>query len=278
MLAAAAVVIASLAVAAWALTRRAPASAPARLTRTAIQRPSGEQNYGPGSFALAPDGSAVVFVVLGDGDTEHLSIRDLDDTAGRAIPGTDKASFPFWSPDAKHIAFFADGKLKRVPRAGGAVQTVCDAPNGRGGAWGSAGTIVFAPAPFSPLSKVSASGGVPEPATTLDASRGQTGHRFPSFLPDGRHFTFAVQPQLQSDLYQIDVASLDDPVARPLLVSASAPRYADPGYLIFGRDQALIAQRIDLAGIEDGRRADRLGGASGGPGEHRRCLERRLRA
>jgi serine/threonine protein kinase/Tol biopolymer transport system component len=250
MFAANAISLVAIAVAAWALTRPAPTSAPARLTRVALQRPSGERNYGPGSFALAPNGSAVVFVVLGDSDTEHLWIRDLDSTAGRAIPGTDKASFPFWSPDAKHIAFFADGKLKRVPRAGGAVQTVCDAPNGRGGAWGSAGTIVFAPAPFSPLSKVSASGGAPEPATTFDASRGQTGHRFPSFLPDGRHFTFAVQPQLQADLYQIDAAALDDPVARPLLVSASAPRYADPGYMIFARDQALIAQRIDSAGMK----------------------------
>jgi Tol biopolymer transport system component len=242
-----AVALLAVAVAGWALTRSAPTPAPLRLARLAIQRPSGEQLYGPGSFALAPDGSAVVFVVQGDGDTGHLWIRDLDSTAGRAIPGTDRSTFPFWSPDAKHIAFFADGKLKRVPRAGGAVQTLCDAPNGRGGAWGSSGTIVFAPAPYGPLSKVSASGGAPEAATTLDAKRGQTSHRFPSFLPDGRHFTFATQPPLQADLYQIDRAALDDPIARPLLTSVSAPRYADPGYMIFARDQALIAQRIDLA-------------------------------
>jgi eukaryotic-like serine/threonine-protein kinase len=241
-----AVAILATTVAVWSLSRRAPATAPARLARVAIPRPSGEQNFGPGTFAIAPDGSAVVFAVLGDGDTEHLWVRDLDGPAGRVLPGTDKASFPFWSPDSKHVAFFADGKLKRVPRAGGAVQTVCDAPNGRGGAWGSAGTIVFAPSPFSALMKVGASGGVPEPATTLDAARGQTGHRFPSFLPDGRHFTFATQPQLQAELYQIDMAALDDPVARPLLASASAPRYAEPGYLIFSREQALIAQRIDL--------------------------------
>ena len=244
------VAIVSLAVAAWALTHRATAPAPARLARVAIPRPSGERNSGAGTFALAPDGSAVVFVVLGDGDTEHLSVRDLDSTVARELPGTEKAIFPFWSPDAKHIAFFADGKLKRIPRAGGAVQTICDAPNGRGGAWGSAGMIVFAPAPFGPLSKVASSGGATAPATTLDAARGQTSHRFPSFLPDGRHFTFATQPPLQADLYQIDAAALDDPVARPLLTSVSAPRYADPGYMIFARDQALIAQRIDLAGMK----------------------------
>jgi serine/threonine protein kinase/Tol biopolymer transport system component len=266
----AAIALVAIAVAAWALTRSAPHSAPARLARVAIQRPSGERLYGAGTFALAPDGGSVVFVVQGDGDTEHLWIRDLDSTAGRMIPGTDKASLPFWSPDAKHIAFFADGKLKRVPRSGGAVQTVCDAPNGRGGSWGSAGTIVFAPAPYGPLSKVSASGGAPEPATTLDAARGQTSHRFPSFLPDGRHFTFSTQPPLQADLLQIDMAALDDSVARPLLTSVSAPRYADPGYMIFARDQALIAQRVDRAAMKMvgepialGERAEVQGSISG---------------
>ncbi len=247
VLAAGALVIASLAVAAWVLTRSGTAAAPARLTRVALRRPSGETNVGPGTFALAPDGSAVVFVVHGDGDATHLWIRDLSNPAGREIPGTDKATLPFWSPDSKHIAFFSDGKLRRTPRAGGAVQTVCDAPSGRGGAWGSTGTIVFAPTSGGPLSKVAASGGTTEPATTLDASRGQTGHRFPCFLPDGRHFTFATLPPLAASLYQVDFAALDDPIARPLLVSAAAPRYADPGYMIFGRDQAFIAQRIDVS-------------------------------
>ncbi len=250
LLAAGALAIASLAVAAWALARGTSTPTPGRLARVAITRPSGERNSGPGTFAIAPDGSAVVFVTSGDGDTEHLSVRELDNPRARELPGTDKASFPFWSPDSKHIAFFADGKLKRVPQTGGAVQTICDAPNGRGGAWGSTGTIVFAPVPFGPLSKVDASGGGPAPATTLDAARGQTSHRFPSFFPDGRHFTFAVQPPLQADLFQIDVAALDDPVARPLLTSVAAPRFADPGYMIFARDQALIAQHIDLAGMK----------------------------
>jgi serine/threonine protein kinase/Tol biopolymer transport system component len=250
VLVAAAVALVSLAVAAWALTRAGPTVAVARLARVAIPRPSRELIYGPGSFALAPDGSSVVFMVQGDGDTSHLWIRDLDSTAGRTIPGTDKASLPFWSPDSKHIAFFADGKLKRIPRAGGAVQTVCDAPDGRGGAWDSAGTIVFAATPYGPLSKVSASGGAAQPATTLDATRGQSSHRFPSFLPDGRHFTFVTLPQPQSGFFQVDVAALDDSVARPLVTTGSAPRYADPGYLIFSRDQALIAQRIDLAGMK----------------------------
>jgi len=127
---------------------------------------------------------------------------------------------------------------------------VCDAVNGRGGAWSPSGTIVFAPNPFSPLFKVSANGGVPEIATTFDTTRRENSHRFPDFLPDGRHFIYAVQPEVQPNLLQIAVASLDDSVARPLLLSRTAPRFAFPDYLIFARDQAIVAQHIDLKALK----------------------------
>jgi Tol biopolymer transport system component len=124
---------------------------------------------------------------------------------------------------------------------------VCDAANGRGGAWSPTGTIVFAPNPYSPIFKVSANGGVPEVATTFDATRGENSHRFPSFLPDGRHFVYAALPEVQANLLQISVASLDGPSGRRLLLGRTSPRYAAPGYLIFARDQAVVAQRIDLS-------------------------------
>jgi serine/threonine protein kinase/Tol biopolymer transport system component len=241
-----AVAVISLAVAAWALTRSAPPAAASRLTRLSIARPENPGSTGPGTFALAPDGSAVVFSLAKETGEGYLWIRDLDDPVGRVIQGTDNAFYPFWSPDSKQIAFFADGKLKRVPRAGGAVQRVCDAANGRGGAWSQSGMIVFAPNPYSPLFKVSADGGVPEAATKLDATGGTNSHRFPCFLPDGRHFTYGVLPEIQPNLYPVALASLDEPVGKRLLDSRAAPRYAAPGYLIFARDQAVVAQRIDL--------------------------------
>ncbi len=241
-----AVALVSIAAAAWALTRSDLSVAPAKLVRLSIARPENPGSSGPGTFAIAPDGSAVVFSLAKETGEGYLWIRDLDDPVGRVIQGTEDASFPFWSPDCKHIAFFADGKLKRVPRSGGAVQAVCDAVNGRGGDWSPSGTIVFAPNPYSPLFKVSANGGVPEAATTFDATRGENSHRFPSFLPDGRHFIYAVLPQVQPNLLQISVASHDDPTGRRLFLSRTSPRYAAPGYLIFARDQAVVAQRIDL--------------------------------
>jgi Tol biopolymer transport system component len=242
-----AVAVAAVAFAAWAFLRPAPAAAPAPVTRLHVERPPGELNTGTGTFALSPDGRAVVFVVLGNTDTPRLWVRELDDPAGRDLPGTEGAALPFWSPDARDIAFFADGKLKRVPRSGGGVRTVCEAANARGGAWGASGVIIFSANPFGPLFKVAADGGVPEPATTLDAARKQDSHRFPSFLPDGRGFVYAVLPQVEQGLMQNEIASLDDPSGKPLLLASNAARYAPPGYMLFARDQALMAQRIDLA-------------------------------
>ena len=244
-----AVAAVSIALAVWALTRSAPKSAPPRLTRLSIARPENSGITGGGTFAIAPDGSAVVFALSKETGEGYLWVRDLDDPIGRIIKGTENASYPFWSPDSRHIAFFADGKLKRIPRSGGAVQNVCDAANGRGGAWSQSGTIVFAPNPYSPLFKVPADGGVPEAATTLGKTGGTNSHRFPCFLPDGRHFTYGALPEVQPNLYPVRVASLDDPTGKQLLVSRTAPRYVPPGYLIFARDQAVVAQRIDLKAL-----------------------------
>jgi hypothetical protein len=243
-----AVAVLATVVAGWALMRPATATVPARLMRLRVERPAGESLVGPGSFEIAPDGGAVVFVVSGGTDMTHLWLRELGGGAGQLLSGTDDAEFPFWSPDSRHIAFFAGGKLKRIPRSGGAAQTICDAPNGRGGAWSPTGVIVLAPSPFSGLVQVAADGGRPSPLTTLDKTRGQISHRFPTFLPDGRTFVYATQPALQPSLMQSDIASLDDPVGRPLLQGRNAARYVPPGYLVFPRDQALVAQKIDPAG------------------------------
>ncbi len=247
------VAVLALALAAWGLSRPAPARAFGSVVRLGVLRP-GDRPSGPGTFAIAPDGSAVVLVVRSASGGSELWIRDLDDPTGRAMPETGDAMLPFWSPDSRHVAFFAEGKLKRVPRSGGTVQTICDASAGRGGAWSAFGVIVFAASPSVPLSKVDAGGGAPEPATTLDASRENSedesnlgAHRFPTFLPDGRHFLYLDQREVQPNLHQVAVASLDDPHGKPLLLSSQAARYADPGLIVFSRDQALLAQPIDLA-------------------------------
>src|SRR5262249_33212087 len=120
-----------------------------------------------------------------------LWVRPLDSVAAEPLPGTDGATYPFWSPDGGSVAFFADSKLKRIDIVGGAPQVLADASAGRGGAWGWEGTIVFAPSRTGPLLKVSATRGEPVAATRLET--GQVSHRFPQFLPDGRHFIYFAQ-------------------------------------------------------------------------------------
>jgi Tol biopolymer transport system component len=139
--------------------------------------------------AVSPNGSQVAFIAL-QNNVPTLWVRPLDSTESRALPGTQGASFPFYSPDGSAIGFFADNKLKRIDLAGGTPIVITDAPNARGGDWGSDGTILFAPGVNAPIKRVPSRGGAVEQMTTLDAGAGPS-HRRPQFLPDGKHFLFS---------------------------------------------------------------------------------------
>src|SRR5262249_54582040 len=130
-------------------------------------------------IVVSPDGAHIVY-----GAGPLLWVQSLRNGAATPLSGTDNAMLPFWSPDGRSIGFFAAGKLKTKDISGGPVQTLCDAPRPRGGAWG-AGVIVFAPDVRGGLARVAATGGKPVPLTQLDASQ-HTTHRWPWFLPDGR--------------------------------------------------------------------------------------------
>jgi eukaryotic-like serine/threonine-protein kinase len=145
--------------------------------------------------ALSPDGRKLSFVTARDGQ-KLLWIRHLDSPEARSINGTEGAISPFWSPDSNSIGFFAGGKLKRVDVSGGAVVTVCATEgNSYGASWSPGGVILFPMSATSGLFRVSATGGSPSPATTLDEAAGEVSHRLAWFLPDGRHFLFTVRNQ-----------------------------------------------------------------------------------
>ena len=177
-----------------------------------------------------------------------MYVRQLNSLQAQPLPGTDDGRFPFWSPDGREIGFFADDKLKKIDAGGGPPQTLCNG-SGFGGAWSRDGVIVFSPGAYSELLQVPAAGGTPQPATRLDASRGEHSHRWPYFLPDGKHFLFWArtwQGVEENGLYVGTIGSLE---AKPLMKSASMAMYAS-GYLLYMRDQTLMARPFDLRRLE----------------------------
>src|SRR5207248_3513173 len=141
------------------------------------------------SVALSPDGSGIAFVANRD-RVPILWVRSLDAVENRALPGTEGASFPFWSPDGRAIGFFAGDKLKRIDVAGGTPLVVADVPNARGGTWSTDGVILFVSGVTGPIQRVPARGGPVERVTQVNAGSGPA-HRLPQFLPGGKRFLFS---------------------------------------------------------------------------------------
>ena len=194
--------------------------------------------------AISPDGTRVAFVAQGTSGPTAIWIRSISSQESQRIEGTDNAIGPFWSPDGQFLGFFAQGKLKKVAVDGGPPQNICTTTPGLGATWSQTGEIVFNPINRAPLMRVSASGGTPQRLTTLDASRHENSHRWPSFLPDGRHFLFTARSNEQENT-AVYVGSLDSPETTRLLTEQTNAVYASPGYLLFGRQGTLMAQRFD---------------------------------
>jgi eukaryotic-like serine/threonine-protein kinase len=202
-----------------------------------------------GTPVISPDGSRLVFAARDDKGKNQLYIRALSSLTATALSGTEEASYPFWSSDGRQIGFFEGGKLKKIDANGGPPQALCDAGIGRGGTWSKNGVIVFSPGPAHGLQRVSAEGGTSEPATKLDVGRGENSHRWPFFLPDGKHFLFWARNShgiQEHTVYIGTVGSLD---AQPLMKSELAALYAS-GYLLFLRSRTLMAQPFSVERLE----------------------------
>jgi eukaryotic-like serine/threonine-protein kinase len=219
--------------------------------RTVINPPLNTTLNLSGDFAgppvLSPDGSLVAFAAIGGDGKTALWVRPMNLLEAHPLPGTEGAIFPFWSPDGRSLGFFADTKLKSIDLNGESAQVIADAPFGRGGAWGPGGVILFSPTTQSALLRVSASGGAPVPVTKIDAAQ-HTSHRWPFFLPDGKHFLYLTihHDPSKSSSNTLYYASLDGRENRPLFRSQSNAVYA-AGYLLFAHGDQLMAQAFDPA-------------------------------
>ena len=201
-----------------------------------------------GPIALSPNQRRLAFGASTKEGKRQIWIRALDSLAAQSVPGTEGASNVFWSPNGRFLGFFADGKLKKVDTAGGSPLTICAAPIGMGGTWNRDGVIVFAPNRSGPLYRISASGGTATPVTVMDRGRAETAHRWPWFLPDGRHFLYSAgnAPGDAGAIGSIRVASIDSNGrdSKVLLESDFNAAYAQ-GYLFFVRESSLMAQQFD---------------------------------
>jgi len=193
-------------------------------------------------LAVSPAGHAAAFVMHGADGKRSLWVRDLDSTEARALPGTEAARNPFWSPDSRFIGFFAEGKLKKVDTAGGPPQVLCPSAGDSGGSWSENGVILFGDGEGGNIYKVPASGGAAEPVTQLGHK--DEAHRWPAFLPDGKHFALMVDADRTEDHF-LAIGSLDSAEVTSLFNMVSNVIFAPPGYLLFTRSGSLIAQPFD---------------------------------
>lgn len=173
-----------------------------------------------------------------------LAVRDLAGDQLRTLPGTEGASYPFWSPDGSRVGFFAGGKLKTVSIRSGTIEELCDAPNGRGGSWSSLGVIIFTPDIYSPLLRVQDTGGTPSPAIAVPAGVTRPLYRNPHFFPDGKRFFYTTGNQATLGRAALKVGSLDGDVDRQILDYGSNVALVGD-WLITARVPNLMAQRFD---------------------------------
>jgi eukaryotic-like serine/threonine-protein kinase len=201
-------------------------------------------------FVISPDGHYLAMDAGDQGSPRRLWVRALDSLDAQPLTGTEDASYPFWSPDSRWIGFFSHDKLKKIAVNGGPVLTLCDAPTGRGGTWGRSGVIVFAADNGNNgLSRVSETGGAPALLTKVELGT----HRWPWFLPDGRHFLYLAARGKNNGIH---LASLDSQEDKRLVADESNPAYRAPsggdhfGFLLFVRERTLLAQPVDPNSFE----------------------------
>jgi serine/threonine protein kinase len=222
---------------------------PAILVRSSLLPPAGS-SFLPYNFAIAPDGDRLAFVALGPDGKTTLWVRGLSSSNAQQLTGTEGAIHPFWSPDSLHIGFFADGRLKSVDLVNSAVQTICDSAGGFGGTWNQDGVIVFAPEIAGPIYRVSASGGIPAAVTKIPAGSGESQH-WPLFLPDGKHFLYAVNWSGPANARHdgLYVGSLQNEAPKLISTEVDGNVLFASSHLLYVRDRTIVAQPFDTAAL-----------------------------
>jgi eukaryotic-like serine/threonine-protein kinase len=242
----------ALAAAALAFLLISREAAPTRAVQLTLPPPEAAQFADLTSgVAISPDGRSVAYCAADSSGGLCLWLEPLDAPEPRRLATLPRHSPIFWAPDSRTVGFMlmSEGKLMTVPVTGGAAVAICAAPSARGATWNRQGVILLAPFAQGPLFRVSASGGEPIQVSWPDSSRHSLAHRFPWFLPDGEHFLFASEPP-GPEGFDIYAGSLGSLVVKKIMTAGSAPVYAEPGYLVFRRQNKIMAQRFDARRLE----------------------------
>jgi len=220
-----------------------PAPEAPHAMRVNISAPDAVTSFG--SPRISPDGRYIAFDGTDTTGTVQMWLRPMNTLEAFPLPGTENCRRPLWSPDSRYVAFFnvSENKLMRVPVAGGPPMTVCEFPSGSDGAWGSQGTIIFDATFTDSLHVVPAGGGTPVAATSFNRERGDTGHGWPHFLPDGKHFVFlAVRPGQTNEIRLGELGTFETVT---LTEADSRMEYLAPGFLVYEKEGTLLAHPID---------------------------------
>ncbi|MCG6914604.1 protein kinase [bacterium BMS3Abin03] len=200
------------------------------------------------ALAISHDGKSLVYKA-----NSKFYIRKMNSTEPVLINGIENASSPFFSPDDDWLGFFANGKLEKISISGGTPVILADALDNRGGTWNDNGSIVFSATTTVGLSLISENGGTVKMITTIDSSKNERTHRWPSFLPDGEHVLFTVGTISSPDYYEnavIDVADIKSGERKTLIRGASTARYINSGHLLFSRSGVLYIVPFDANNLE----------------------------
>ena len=224
---------------AWA--KRAPEPPP--IVRFALQTAEGMTT--PTTPEVSPDGRNIVFAATDKEGKRQIWIRALDALDARPLAEGDTGTRPFWSPDSRSIAFMFGGKLRKMDIAGGAPQTICDAPTGSDGSWSQNGTILFDGRGSDPIWRVPAAGGVAKIEVAADPKT-NAAPGWPMFLPDGEHFLYTLVGATDQ---QVVVGTLDSHDVKPLIKTSSRVIYSDSGHLLYVRENTLVAHRFNAQSL-----------------------------
>jgi serine/threonine protein kinase len=228
---------------------------PMPLVNASVVMPEGvlliPSGFTAGPVVVSPDGTRLAFSAIDEEGNQKLWHRSLDQSIGSPLPGTEGAIRPFWSPDSQHLGFFAGSQLKRISVLGGPPISLTDVNDTRGGTWGLGGTIVYAPNLTGPLMGIPEGGGEPEQVTQLDTERSEQTHRYPHFLPDGRHVLFLARSTsggagIDPGVFAVDIVTGE---RKRVLDIATNAAYAS-GHLLYMRESTLIAQPFDIDRLE----------------------------